>query len=989
MKNKNEISINEQETKKQFNLNIRFKILNNNKNILDTTNFPKFYNNQNNNQNLNKSKSTKEFSMINSSSKSSVSYRCKKNEILLLEQKRKKAPNFPICLSYMTNKKNLANYFKNKCKNINKINANNNNGLYKSNSTGNASRSIKFDIYNLKNIKINNNNESIKLNKNINNTKLILKLSKMNEAARSARNLNTIKNIVKKENVLIENKYLYDKKLRNHNIILNNIGTLNSILTSNTLDIVNSTIFQNQNISQHQQFTSSIQNPHENTTNKLIINPSKLNREHNSSNINEFLTKDTNDKKIKKILSISLKHNQFQTKYDNINNINKKPIKKEIHKYPTISVEEEKNKNKSNKHIHMLCSNIKKNKIINNDSKRKDNNSKTSNNTIMSYLFKNKNVIESSSKYINSIKEETIKLNKLINNVKGEKTQNNTVSVNENNDKNNKKNNNEKKKKKSITNNANLKNVYNNYKKEIHKNKEEKISIIDNNKFLVIFNPKKNEEKYSINKFLYFYYSDINEKNENINTNTKKNKASILIKEKREINNFILKKEAQLKEYKQNIENNLTNLKKRIIKEERKIIKKESKKDKIKNKIIYMKRLFLYNLQFKNFNLASLSSNYIFKSIHFSSLYLPLVKRKNNQRRPIVPDGSNFLKALSNSLYPDIKMNYIKSIKPEKRKNFLNNTQLIIRLTNLDIDQEDISDSEDTINKNEKRWSVGQMIYINKFRLKKRKALKHKVDLSFIPQFYNDDNNTTYKKICPRGSFVTYTNIIKKKKYFSHSLLDEKEFFEVPKRSFNVKLNSALSNRIAYYKISDRKIEELKNDQNEIIDDMTNNEKNIEELIFKKCIEKLKASIHRSNISNGNKQLGNNYCILREIKGKEYIEETLRILIKEGEEKLFLDYLRNNLRYIDINCRDEDNNTFLILSAREGLEKVVKRLLDSNAEVDLQNNNGNTALHYALGNKLFYIADILKRYGADESKLNKNGLTPWECVGNFTITKNN
>ena len=988
MKNKNEISINEQETKKQFNLNIRFKILNNNKNILDTTNFSKFYNNQNNNQNLNKSKSTKEFSVINSSSKSTVSYRCKKNEILLLEQKMKKAPNFPICLSYMTNKKNLANYFRNKCKNINKINVKKNYDLYKSNSTGNVSRSIKFDIYNLKNIKINNNNDSIKLNKNINNTKLILKFSKMNEAARSARNLNTIKNIVKKENVLMENKNFYDKKLKNPNIILNNIGTLNSILTSNTMDIVNSTIFQNQNVFQHQQFTSSIQNPHENTTNKLIINPSIINREHNSSNINEFLTKDINDKKIKKILSLSLKHNQIDTKYDNIN---KKTIKKEIHKYTTISVEEEKNKNKRNKNIHKLCSNINKKKKINNDNKRNNNNSKMSNKMIMSYLFKNKNVIESSSKYINSIKEDTFKFNKihLINNVKDKNTKkNNTININENKDKNNKKNNNKKNKEKSITNNANLKNFSNNYKKEINKNKEKKISIIDNNKFLVIFNPKKNEEKYSKNKFLYFYYSDINGKNENINNNTKKNKASILIKEKREINNFILKKETELKEFTHNIEKKIKNLKKRITKEKIKIIKRESKKDKIKDIIMNMKILFLYDLQFKNFNLASLSSNYIFKSIHFSSLYLPLVKRKNNQRRPIVPEGKNFLKALSNSLYPDIKMNYIKSIKPEKRINFLNNTQLIIRLANLDIDKRNTSDSEDSINKNEKRMSVGQMIYINKFRLNKRKALKHKVDLSFIPQFYNDENNTTYKKICPRGSFVTYSNIVKKKKYFSHSLLDEKEFFEVPKRSFNIKLNSALSNRIAYYKISDKKIEELKNDQNEIIDDMNNNEKNIKDLIFKKCIERLKTSIHRSNISNGNKQIGNNYCILREIKGKKYIEETLRILIKEGEEKLFLDYLNNKLRYIDINCRDENNNTFLILSAREGLEKAVKRLIESNAEIDLQNNNGNTALHYALGNKLFYIADILKRYGADENKLNKNGLTPWECVGNSIITKN-
>ena len=32
---------------------------------------------------------------------------------------------------------------------------------------------------------------------------------------------------------------------------------------------------------------------------------------------------------------------------------------------------------------------------------------------------------------------------------------------------------------------------------------------------------------------------------------------------------------------------------------------------------------------------------------------------------------------------------------------------------------------------------------------------------------------------------------------------------------------------------------------------------------------------------------------------------------------------------------------------------------------------------------MFYIADLLKSYGADETILNKNGLTPWECLGKW------
>ena len=160
-----------------------------------------------------------------------------------------------------------------------------------------------------------------------------------------------------------------------------------------------------------------------------------------------------------------------------------------------------------------------------------------------------------------------------------------------------------------------------------------------------------------------------------------------------------------------------------------------------------------------------------------------------------------------------------------------------------------------------------------------------------------------------------------------------------------------------------------------------NEEKNLEDLINKKCIENLKTAINKCNRLKGKKNLGDNYHILNQIKGKKYMEETLRMLINEGEESLFLDYFAQIYRKIDINCKDENNNTLLILSVREGLINVVKELLEKNVNINIRNVKGNTALHYALGNKMYYIADLLKKNGADESILNKNGLTPWECVG--------
>jgi hypothetical protein len=40
----------------------------------------------------------------------------------------------------------------------------------------------------------------------------------------------------------------------------------------------------------------------------------------------------------------------------------------------------------------------------------------------------------------------------------------------------------------------------------------------------------------------------------------------------------------------------------------------------------------------------------------------------------------------------------------------------------------------------------------------------------------------------------------------------------------------------------------------------------------------------------------------------------------------------------------------------------------------------NTALHYAIGNHFFSIADILTRFGAREDLPNNQGLKPWDCI---------
>ena len=105
-------------------------------------------------------------------------------------------------------------------------------------------------------------------------------------------------------------------------------------------------------------------------------------------------------------------------------------------------------------------------------------------------------------------------------------------------------------------------------------------------------------------------------------------------------------------------------------------------------------------------------------------------------------------------------------------------------------------------------------------------------------------------------------------------------------------------------------------------------------------------------------------------------------LIIEGNNKAFQKYFINNKAYIDINQGLFDGNTLLILSAREGNYYITKFLCEQNADVNIQNCNGNTALHFAIGKQFYAIADILTRHGATEDIKNIRGLSPWDCIEN-------
>ena len=114
----------------------------------------------------------------------------------------------------------------------------------------------------------------------------------------------------------------------------------------------------------------------------------------------------------------------------------------------------------------------------------------------------------------------------------------------------------------------------------------------------------------------------------------------------------------------------------------------------------------------------------------------------------------------------------------------------------------------------------------------------------------------------------------------------------------------------------------------------------------------------------------------------EDIYYNLLTCIIESKNKVFINLFEEKKKLLNINQQLIEGNTLLILSAREGNHAITKFLCEQGIDVNIQNNSGNTALHYAIGNQFYSIADILTRFGAREDIANSKGLLPWDCNEN-------
>ena len=82
-----------------------------------------------------------------------------------------------------------------------------------------------------------------------------------------------------------------------------------------------------------------------------------------------------------------------------------------------------------------------------------------------------------------------------------------------------------------------------------------------------------------------------------------------------------------------------------------------------------------------------------------------------------------------------------------------------------------------------------------------------------------------------------------------------------------------------------------------------------------------------------------------------------------------------------VDSEDERGNTLLLVGAQNSNKRLVEMLLVRGANINHQNAQGNTALHFALSfDPDGTLGEYLIEHGADDSIENIDGLSPYDGV---------
>ena len=500
---------------------------------------------------------------------------------------------------------------------------------------------------------------------------------------------------------------------------------------------------------------------------------------------------------------------------------------------------------------------------------------------------------------------------------------------------------------------------------------KEKLKKIKASKFYLAINNKKTIDIYKKNDFLNQFNKEISKKsiNNSINTKIFIQKTEMLVNNKEIIGKLIVKEEQKLKPKEASLVLSQSS-KEQSISVYFQSIKNNKKEIEKYNDIIMS--LCIIKLNYKiNSNLCHLMREYIFTYIKFGELSSSIQSNKTHKKRGscmINLKLKNSTKSLKrqNTLSPIKKVIFNNELEDaftlKKTKNHykkdLKWTNDIVNLISIhdyilkslpysqEINLKEINNNNKFQNKLIKKKSrfffrqysrriSKKLVEINNFGINSSKILLN----------LNDNEFSKNKKILVRrGSTIFNLDDFTKslKKQLSQKSTDSFENFSILKRKNFFKKTVI--------------IKDNKKDSHKSINERDKNKKNTKEII-KNLYENEKDDIDEEQI---------------------YFE-LIRFVI-EGKNKNFENFYNKNKNSIDINQELFDKNTLLILCAKEGNYYITKFLCEQGAEVNYQNNSGNTALHYALGKQFYAIADILTRHGAKEDIRNLKGLTPWDCI---------
>ena len=489
---------------------------------------------------------------------------------------------------------------------------------------------------------------------------------------------------------------------------------------------------------------------------------------------------------------------------------------------------------------------------------------------------------------------------------------------------------------------------------------------IKNNKLIGSIKSNKEKNIYHKNKFLNKLSEKAN--NKNIYKVIKFSKAKLLIKESIELSLKIKKNSKNDIEdifllLKENYLNNSCGLLKQLFKTDENIIGM--------NKYEYSKT-FLPNIKCKlNYNFI----NYFSKNFHFSSIFIPYVQKGKHDT---INSPSNKLILYRDSVklfFKNFISKFIETHDSEENKiDLLENINKHIKIDfkwlkeykDEEVDNLKVEKDNNLILKKDNNISIISNQSI-KHRLRKesmninRKNIKYSININSNKNVLNIRKSDKNLYSPQKFRFAQSSKILGQQN-INFSLLTKSKFFA--QKIEKVNINSSININKDNTKNINENIDSEKLKAN-----FLNDEKVIQYLQYNPYVSMRK--IMRDNSTKCLKDNG--------IEDDPY--QFLKTLINEGESNKFKEYFSFVSEKLDINTKDEDGNTLLILCAKNGLINLASLLLENGADANKQNNKGNTALHYAISLKHFALADLLAKHNAKEDVMNKFGYTPWECIG--------